>query len=102
MFVPEGATVRFYAQEYVHAPTLKKYLADNGLLPPAQAVELGRFLLRAEQFLLGHGFVHGDLKPENILVLRDGGTVKFKLIDLGSAAEVFSQQGRAGTSGDGR
>lgn len=96
-FVPEGATVRFYAQEYVHAPTLKKFLADNGPLPPAQAAELGRFLLNAEQFLLGHGFVHGDLKPENILVLREEGGVKFKLIDLGSVAEVFSQQGRAGT-----
>ena len=96
-FVPEGATVRFYAQEYVHAPTLKKFLADNGPLPPAQAAELGKYLLGAEQFLLGHGFVHGDLKPENILVLRGEGGVKFKLIDLGSVAEVFSQQGRAGT-----
>jgi serine/threonine protein phosphatase PrpC len=96
-FVPENATVRFYAQEYLHAPTLKKFLADNGPLPPAQAVELGKFLLRAEQFLLGHGFVHGDLKPENILVLRGENTIRFKLIDLGSVAEIFSQQGRAGT-----
>lgn len=96
-FVPEGARARFYAQEYVHAPTLKKFLADHGPLAPAQVAELGRFLLRAEQFLLGHGFVHGDLKPENILALREEGGVKFKLIDLGSVAEVFSQQGRAGT-----
>ncbi len=96
-FVPETATVRFYAQAYLHAPTLKKFLADHGPLPPAQAVELGKFLLRAEQFLLGHGFVHGDLKPENILVFREDGGVKFKLIDFGSVAEVFSQQGRAGT-----
>ncbi len=96
-FVPEGATVRFYAQEYLHAPTLKKFLADNGPLPPASAVELGKFLLRTEQFLLGHGFVHGDLKPENILVIREDNTVRFKLIDLGNVAEVFSLQGRAGT-----
>jgi serine/threonine protein kinase len=96
-FVPGGATVCFYAQEYLHAPTLKKFLADNGPLPPAPAVELGRFLLRAEQFLLGHGFVHGDLKPENILILRGDNGMQFKLIDLGSVAEVFSLQGRAGT-----
>lgn len=96
-FVPEQATARYYAQEYLHAPTLKKFLADNGPLPPAQAVELGKYLLRAEQFLLGHGFVHGDLKPENILVVREENNVRFKLIDLGSVAEVFSQQGRAGT-----
>jgi serine/threonine protein phosphatase PrpC len=96
-FAPENATVRFYAQEYLHAPTLKNFLADNGQLPPAQAAELGKFLLRAEQFLLGDGFVHGDLKPENILVLREAGGVRFKLIDLGSVGEIFSQQGRAGT-----
>ncbi len=96
-FVPENATARYYAQEYLHAPTLKKFLADNGPLSPAQAAELGRFLLRAEQFLLGHGFVHGDLKPENILVFREENALRFKLIDLGSVAEVFSLQGRAGT-----
>jgi serine/threonine protein phosphatase PrpC len=96
-FVPENATVRFYAQEYLHAPTLKKFIADNGALSAAQAVELGKFLLRAEQFLLGHGFVHGDLKPENILVFREDKSLRFKLIDLGSVAEVFSLQGRAGT-----
>jgi serine/threonine protein kinase len=66
-------------------------------LPPAQAAELGRFCLRAEQCLHGHGFVHGDLKPENVLVFREDNTVRFKLIDLGSVAEVFSLQGRAGT-----
>ncbi len=96
-FVPENATARYYAQEYLHAPTLKKFLADNGPLPAAQAAELGRLLLRAEQFLLGHGFVHGDLKPENILVVREENAVRFKLIDLGSVAEIFSLQGRAGT-----
>ena len=96
-FVPENATARYYAQEYLHAPTLKKFLADHGPLPPASAADLGKYLLRAGQFLLGHGFVHGDLKPENILVLRDESAIRFKLIDLGSVAEVFSQQGRAGT-----
>lgn len=96
-FVPENPGARYYAQEYLHAPTLKKFLADNGPLSPAQAAELGRFLLHAEQFLLGHGFVHGDLKPENILVLREENALRFKLIDLGSVAEVFSLQGRAGT-----
>jgi serine/threonine protein phosphatase PrpC len=49
-FVPENATARYYAQEYLHAPTLKKFLADNGPLPPASVAELGKFLLRAEQF----------------------------------------------------
>lgn len=96
-FVPEDATARYYALEYIHAPTLKQYLAEHGVLAPAAAVELARLLLRASQFLLGRDFVHGDLKPENILVLDKDGALRFQLIDLGSAAEVFSLQGRAGT-----
>lgn len=96
-FVPENATARYYALEYIHAPTLRQFIADHGRLTPPQAVELAQFLLRAEQFLLGRDFVHGDLKPENILVLRESDGVRFKLIDLGSVAEVFSLQGRAGT-----
>lgn len=96
-FAPEDATALYYALAYFHAPTLKQFLAERGPLTPPQAVELGQFLLRAEQFLLGHDFVHGDLKPENILVLRQDDGLRFKLIDLGSVAEVFSLQGRAGT-----
>ena len=96
-FAPEDATARYYALEYIHAPTLKQFLAGHGPLAPADAVELARLLLRAGQFLLGHDFVHGDLKPENILVLEKDGALRFQLIDLGSVAEVFSLQGRAGT-----
>lgn len=96
-FVPDDATARYYALEYIHAPTLKQYVAEHGPLAPTDAIELARLLLRAGQFLLGHDFVHGDLKPENILVLEKDGGLTFQLIDLGSVAEVFSMQGRAGT-----
>ena len=96
-FVPDDATARYYALEYLRAPTLKQYVAEHGPLAPADAIELARLLLRAGQFLLGHDFVHGDLKPENILVLEKDGGLTFRLIDLGSVAEVFSMQGRAGT-----
>ena len=96
-FVPDDATARYYALEYIHAPTLKQYVAEHGPLAPTDAIELARLLLRAGQFLLGHDFVHGDLKPENILVLEKDGGLTFQLIDLGSVVEVFSMQGRAGT-----
>ena len=95
--MPVNATTCYYALEYINAPTLKQFNARHNLLTPLQAVELAKFVLRAEQFLLRHDFVHGDLKPENILVLRENEGVRFKLIDLGSVSEVFSLQGRAGT-----
>ncbi len=96
-FVPENATACYYALEYINAPTLKQFIAKHNPLTPPQVVELAKFILRAEQFLLRHDFVHGDLKPENILVLRENDDLRFKLIDLGSVSEVFSLQGRAGT-----
>jgi len=96
-FVPENATACYYALEYINAPTLKQFITKHNPLTPPQAVELARFVLRAEQFLLRHDFVHGDLKPENILVLRENDSLRFKLIDLGSVSEIFSLQGRAGT-----
>ena len=96
-FVPENATARYYALEYFAAPTLRQWLAEHGPLDTAEAVSLGRFLLYAAQFLLRHDFVHGDVKPENILVLGERGALSFKLIDLGSVAEVFSVNTRAGT-----
>ena len=96
-FIPDNATLRFYALEYVPAPTLRQWLDRGQRLTPQQAVVLGRFLLQAGQFLLGRGFVHADLKPENILVDGDGAELAFKLIDLGNVAEVFSVNTRAGT-----
>ncbi len=94
---PADATARYYVLEYIHAPTLKQWLADHGPLSGEEAVSLGLFLLGASQFLLRHDFVHGDLKPENILVRGERGALVFKLIDLGSVAEVFSVNSRAGT-----
>jgi serine/threonine protein kinase len=95
--VPEDATARYYVLEYFQAPTLRQWLTERGPLSTADAVSLGRFVLTAAQYLLRHDFVHGDLKPENLLVLGEPGALSFKLIDLGSVAEVFSVNTRAGT-----
>jgi serine/threonine protein phosphatase PrpC len=95
--VPMKGTIRYYEMEYIDAPTLREVL-KSGPLPVEEAVELGRFLLRAGQFLLARDLAHGDIKPENILVLRDQGVVRFKLLDLGSASELFSITTRAGTA----
>ncbi len=96
-FIPDHATLRYYALEYCAAPTLRQYLDRGERLSPEDTVALGRFLLQAGQFLLRHNYVHGDLKPENILVFEDGPELAFKLIDLGNVAEVFSVNSRAGT-----
>ncbi len=96
-FVPDWATARYYVMEFVEAPSLKTLLASRRLAVD-EAVELGRFLLDASAHLLRLGLVHGDIKPENILVISHYDHLRFKLIDLGSATEIFSITSRAGTA----
>jgi sulfur transfer complex TusBCD TusB component (DsrH family) len=94
--VPVEKALRYYVMAYVEAPTLAEILKRDRL-PVEEAIVLGQTLLRACQFLLSRNLAHGDLKPENVLVIRSAETTRFLLLDLGSAAEVFSVTSRAGT-----
>jgi serine/threonine protein phosphatase PrpC len=96
-FVPEGATRRYYAMEFIEAPSLKTLLRSRRLSVD-ETIALGRFLLAAAQALLQVDLVHGDIKPENILVLSDFDSIAFKLIDFGSVTDLFSETSRAGTA----
>ncbi len=95
--IPPEGSLRYYEMDYVEAPTLRSILA-TAAFKVEEVVALGKFLLRAGQFLLSRDLAHGDIKPENILVLRNGNETRFKLLDLGSMAELFSVTSRAGTS----
>jgi serine/threonine protein phosphatase PrpC len=97
VFLPENATTRFYAMEFIEAPSLKLFLRSRRLAVD-EAIALGKFLLEAEQYLLGFDLVHGDIKPENILVLQGYDRIQFRLIDFGSVAEIYSVTSRAGTA----
>ncbi|MDP9292484.1 MAG: protein kinase, partial [Verrucomicrobiota bacterium] len=96
-FVPENATTRCYAMEFIEAPSLKMLLRSRPLAVD-EAIALGKFLLGAAQYLLRFDLVHGDIKPENILVLSGYDSLDFKLVDFGSATEIFSITTRAGTA----
>jgi len=96
-FTPDQPSARYYVMEFIEAPSLKTLLRSRPLAVD-EAVALGKFLLEAEAHLLELGLVHGDIKPENILVLNEYDRLRFKLVDLGSAAELFSVTSRAGTA----
>jgi serine/threonine protein phosphatase PrpC len=96
-FVPEGASARYYVMEFVEAPSLKTVLRARRLAVD-ETIALGKFLIDAETTLLGLGLIHGDIKPENILVVSEYDRLRFKLVDLGNAAEIFSVTSRAGTA----
>lgn len=97
-WMPASAgAVRCYAMEFIDAPTLRTVL-KAGRLSVEETCELAAFLLRTGQFLVRHDLAHGDIKPENILALPNAaGGARFRLLDLGSAAELFSVTSRAGT-----
>ncbi len=95
-WIPPGPTLCCYAMDFVNAPTLRAALL-KGRFSVEDACELARFLLRVGQFLLRSDLAHGDIKPDNLLVLREPTGITFRLLDLGSAAELFSVTSRAGT-----
>lgn len=94
---PLGQTARYYVMQFVDAPSLQSVLRER-LLSVDSAVALGRFLAEACQTLLRIDLAHGDIKPENILCAGDYARLSFKLVDLGSAVQVFSEASRAGTA----
>lgn len=93
---PANQTSRYYVMAFVDAPNLSSVLRER-LLSVDSTVALGQFLVEAASHLLRHDLAHGDIKPENILCVGDYAKLTFKLVDLGSAAEIFSTTSRAGT-----
>lgn len=97
-WVPQKRSMRYYLMELVEGVNLAEYL-KNRTLSVDNAIELGKFLHRAEAHLLHLGLVHGDIKPENIIVYKKEGEagMNFKMVDFGSIVEIFSTNSRAGT-----
>ncbi len=94
--IPKNRTVRYYVMEHLKGDELKKYL-KNRLLSIDESINLAKFLLHMEQFLLKHDLVHADIKPENIIRAQRKGKTYFKTVDFGSITEIFSTLTRAGT-----
>ena len=97
-WVPEDRTYRYYLMELIEGNNLMDFLKGKHLSID-NAINLAKFLHKAEAHLLNLGLVHGDIKPENIIVYRDkdvAGT-RFKMVDFGSIVEIFSENSRAGT-----
>jgi serine/threonine protein kinase/formylglycine-generating enzyme required for sulfatase activity len=60
----------YLIMEYIHGKNLREVLAEEGIVPPANAVDMAIQILGALHYAHRQGIVHRDVKPENILVER--------------------------------
>ncbi|MEM9595204.1 MAG: protein kinase [Acidobacteriota bacterium] len=67
--------------EWVPGRTLRERI-DDGPVPPAEVIRLGRALAEGLAAAHGQGLVHRDLKAENVMLADDGGV---KILDFGIA-----------------
>ncbi len=94
--IPRNRTHRYYIMQMIQGDEVKKYIKRR-LLSIDEGVNLAKFLIDMEQFLLKHDLVHGDIKPENIIRAQRKGKTYYKMVDFGSIVEIFSLSSRAGT-----
>ena len=74
--------------EYVPGQTLAQQLAQQGAMPPAQAVAVMQDVLGALVAAHTSGVVHRDLKPSNVLMDSAG---RARVMDFGIAARISVQ-----------
>ena len=87
--------IYYMVMEYVAGRSVRELLNQEGLLAPAQAVDVLEQTLAALQHAHRQGIVHRDIKPENLMVTRDG---VVKVADFGLArAFADAQITEAGT-----
>ncbi|HSI05761.1 MAG TPA: protein kinase, partial [Myxococcota bacterium] len=78
----EHEGTHFITMEHIDGESLERLLQDEGVLPIAHVVRIGRGIAMALAAAHQAGIVHRDLKPSNVLIAHNG---KPSLLDFGFA-----------------
>ncbi len=77
-------TVIYLVMEYLEGEDLARFIARQGFLTPAQAVEIMLPVAAAIATAHEQGVIHRDLKPENVFLSRMAhGAIQPKVLDFG-------------------
>jgi serine/threonine-protein kinase len=88
--------------EFVEGETLEKLIRCSGRLEVKLALGIATQVATGLGAIHERNLVHRDIKPTNIMVmLKEGGTVAAKIIDLGLAKTVDKSASEAGISSPG-
>jgi len=71
----------WFAMEFIAGANLSRFVADHGVLPPAQLQQFALDLALAMAYVHARGIIHRDIKPSNVMMSPSGP----KLIDFGVA-----------------
>lgn len=86
--LPDG--IPYFTMEYVHGPTLKKFLEDHGPLTLNQGLEVFLQVASALGYAHRHNTIHRDIKPENIILTKQNNKLVPIVLDFGLAKFVHS------------
>lgn len=90
-FFEENGTA-YIVMEFLDGKTLKKYVKENGVIPPKKMVSMLIPLINSLGLIHKHGLIHRDISPDNIMVMPDG---MLKLYDFGAARDFSLQDQRS-------
>jgi tRNA A-37 threonylcarbamoyl transferase component Bud32 len=83
----------FLVMDYLEGPSLGDLLDRSGSVPPDEAIDIFRQVLKGLSHAHRKGVVHRDLKPRNlVLAIDEDGSVQVKIVDFG-IAKINPQDG---------
>lgn len=85
----------YYVMDYVEGISLGDMVKDGRPLPEAKALEYGKKVAEALEYIHAHNMTHFDLKPDNIMLRKEDDSPV--IIDFGLSKQ-YTQAGHAMTS----